>query len=307
MTLKGGTSNACAACKYQRRKCTPECQLAPFFPADKPETFKNAHRLFGVKNIVGILKTLPDPIQRSEAMTSIIFQSNVRQVYPVHGCCQLIDNYCSQIRLVEEELHAVYSQLDFFRAQQHSQAPSSVPSQLDLGMAPPSNGNPLPLYQSNASPQQVLPLAAMPQQHQHQSYSGGILLSANNIERPHFADLDPKETAQNPSFWIQSSYTSTNTNSSNNNSNGCPTIQPQLPGPITASQTQLAMQGIIHDYEDMHPFFESIDDRQSYIGSKEASESSSATSLKDIAQSKENVAENELKNAAACFSLTSVN
>lgn len=126
MTLKGGTSNACAACKYQRRKCTPECQLAPFFPADKPETFKNAHRLFGVKNILSILKTLQDPIQRSEAMTSIIFQANVRQVYPVHGCCQLIDTYCSQIRLAEEELHAIYSQLEFFRAQQHSQVRECV-------------------------------------------------------------------------------------------------------------------------------------------------------------------------------------
>lgn len=121
MTLKGGTSNACAACKYQRRKCTSECQLAPYFPADKPEVFKNAHKLFGVKNILSILKTLQDPNQKAEAMTSIICQANIREMFPVHGCCQVIDIYCSQIRALEEELHAVYSQLEFYRAQQHSQ------------------------------------------------------------------------------------------------------------------------------------------------------------------------------------------
>lgn len=145
-----------------------------------------------------------------------------------------------------------------------TQAPSSVPSQLELGMAPPSNGNNLPLYQSTASPQQALPLAAMPPQ-QHQSYAGGTIIPASN-DRPPFAYIDSKENTSNPSFCIQNSYTNTS-------SSGCPTIQPQLAGPITASQTHLAMQGIIQDYEDMHPFFESIDDRQSYIGSKEACES----------------------------------
>ncbi|PKI63191.1 LOB domain-containing protein 27-like [Punica granatum] len=304
MTLKGGTSQACAACKYQRRKCTPECQLAPYFPADKPEVFKNAHKLFGVKNILNILKTLQDPAQKVEAMTSIICQANIREMFPVHGCCQVIDLYCSQIRLLEEELHATYSQLEFYRSQQHNQAPTSVPSQLELGMAPPNNANALQLYQPTASTQppynNALPLAALPPQ----SYSNGTIIPTNNDSSPS-SYLDSKEGTPNPSLWIQSSYT--NTNSGNNNSRSCPTIQPQLVGPIAASQTSLAVQGIIQDYEDMHPFFESIDDRQSYIGSKDACESSSESSLKDMTQSKEHVAENELKSAAACFSLTSVN
>ncbi|KAK9278208.1 hypothetical protein L1049_027769 [Liquidambar formosana] len=66
-------------------------------------------------------------------------------------------------------------------------------------------------------------------------------------------------------------------------------------------------QGAAQDYDEIHPFFDTIDDRQSYIDSKEAYESSSESSLKDTTQSLEHVAENELKSAAACFSLTSVN
>lgn len=121
MTLKGGASNACAACKYQRRKCTPECQLAQYFPADKPGVFKNAHKLFGVKNILSILKNLQNPTQKAEAMTSIIYQANIRETFPVRGCCQVIEIYYSRIRHIEEELLAVYSQLEFYRSQLHNQ------------------------------------------------------------------------------------------------------------------------------------------------------------------------------------------
>ncbi|KAK4782301.1 hypothetical protein SAY86_016403 [Trapa natans] len=121
MTLKRSSSNACAACKYQRRKCTPECQLAQYFPSDKPGVFKNAHRLFGVKNILNILKSIHDPAQKTDAMTSIIYQANLREMFPVRGCCHLIDSYYAQIQLLEEELHAVHSQLDFYRTRRHNQ------------------------------------------------------------------------------------------------------------------------------------------------------------------------------------------
>lgn len=145
-----------------------------------------------------------------------------------------------------------------------------MPSQLELGMAPPNISNPIPLYQSTASPQLPydtgLPLAA-----QHQPYSIGIATHTNNDSSPS-AYLNSKETTPNPSFWIPGSHP--NMEHSSNSSTSCPTIQShQLDVPIAASQTQLAVQGIIQDYGDMHPFFESIDDRKSYIGSKDACES----------------------------------
>ena len=45
-------NRACAACKYQRKKCNPDCVLAPYFPADNPQRFVNFHNLFGVSSIL---------------------------------------------------------------------------------------------------------------------------------------------------------------------------------------------------------------------------------------------------------------
>lgn len=106
MTIKGGTSQACAACKYQRRRCSKDCALAPYFPADQPKMFQNAHRLFGVRNIMRILTQVP-PSKKDETMTSIIFESNMRSRFPVHGCCGVIWQLEYQIHQVSQELSRV--------------------------------------------------------------------------------------------------------------------------------------------------------------------------------------------------------
>ncbi|XP_044486681.1 LOB domain-containing protein 27-like [Mangifera indica] len=297
MTLKGGTSQACAACKYQRRKCHAECPLAPYFPPDQPKMFANAHKLFGVRNILNILKNL-DSDQKTEAMRSIIYQADIRDRYPVHGCWGIICQLRYRIWQAEEELHAVHAQLEMYRHhyQQQQQVTSmtdDVPSQLELGigMAPPNN-NSLSLFNHT------------PQQHQHQpSYNNApaaALPYTNNSNSGTY--MDSKDNVAH-SMWIQHQYaTATN----NINSNSSIPIQPHQ---FVASQS-LALQQqqeVVHDYDEIHPFFDTIDDRQSYIDSKEAYDSSSEESLKDTTQSTEHVAENELKSAAACFSLTSVN
>lgn len=146
MTLKGGTKQACAACKFQRRKCTPECVLAPYFPADQPKAFQNVHKLFGVSNIEKILKNL-DPSQKKVAMDSIICQANYRDKYPVHGCWEEICRLRYQIWYVEEELRVVHQQLEIYRQHflhyQHQGSSSSmvddVTSLLELGMTPRNN------------------------------------------------------------------------------------------------------------------------------------------------------------------------
>ncbi|KAK2663931.1 hypothetical protein Ddye_002505 [Dipteronia dyeriana] len=285
MTLKGGTSQACAACKYQRRRCSSECPLKPYFPPDQPKMFQNAHKLFGVSNILKILKNL-DADQKTEAMRSIIHQANIRDQYPVHGCMGVIKKLRDQIWLAEEELHAVLLQLDMYRQQHYQQQISSslpddvVPSQLELGMAPPNNA--LSLF--NHAPQQpynAVSAAALPIAQQH-SYSNNSYSSTY---------IDSKDNLSN-SIWVQHPY------AMNNNNN---------PMAIQSLQVSGIQQEVVHDYDELHPFFDTIDDRQSYIDSKEAYESSSEESLKDTTQSIEHVAENELKTAAACFSLTSVN
>ncbi|KAG9152827.1 hypothetical protein Leryth_017653 [Lithospermum erythrorhizon] len=263
MTLKGGTSSACAACKYQRRRCVSDCPLAPYFPADQPKLFQNAHKLFGVRNILKILEQL-DPSQQPEAMKSMKYQSNARDKNPVYGCVWEIQKLHMDIQMYYEELQVVHSQLACFRQQADNVAINDSMSQLQLGMATPNN-NSLNMFQQDAS-----------------------LHYNNNI-----SFIDSKDNnCMNP-MWIQPSYNSSNEINNNNN----PTI--------IQSQMLNVQQQPCQDYDEIHPFFDTIDDRQSYIDSKEAYESSSESSLlKDISQSIEHVAENELKSAAACFSLT---
>lgn len=251
MTLKGGTTQACAACKFQRRKCTPECLLAPYFPADQPKVFLNVHKLFGVSNIVKILKVL-EPSQKKIAMDSIIIQANYRDKYPVRGCWEEICRLQYQIWLVEEELHAVYQQLEIYRQQHQYQGmpvPDDLTSQLELGMAPRANA--LPLFNHTPQPQGYNTVAALPVSQQH-SYSNSNSVDYNSLY------MESKDDVTNP-LWVPYG---------NNNSSSI-AMQSQL----VNSQPLAIQQEAVGNYDEMHPFFDTIDDRQSYIYSKEAYES----------------------------------
>lgn len=277
MTLKGGTSQACAACKYQRRRCH-DCPLAPYFPADQPKMFQNAHRLFGVSNILKILRQL-DPSQKKVAMRSIIYQANARDKYPVYGCVAEIQNLLYNIQVYEEELQAVNAQLTFYRQQQQQQeistSLSDSVSQIQLGMPPPvsastpANGNGLTLFhqdihQDMTSPYNVAANAVLPVQ-SYPSYSNNNYAAYNNT-----TFVDPKENNAVNSLWIQQSY---GNNVCNNN-----IMQSQLP----ASQTLVVPQEVTQDYDGIHPYFDGIDDRQSYNGSKDAYESRYAHFLRIV-------------------------
>lgn len=117
-TKGNGNTQACAACKYQRRKCAPDCILAPYFPHDRQRQFLNAHKLFGVSNITKIIKKLDQP-DKDTAMHTIIFQSDVRANDPVGGCYRIIREYQRQIEFYKAELDIVLHQLAICRAQAH--------------------------------------------------------------------------------------------------------------------------------------------------------------------------------------------
>ncbi|GMN45808.1 hypothetical protein TIFTF001_014999 [Ficus carica] len=303
MTLKGGTSQACAACKYQRRRCTAECPLAPYFPPDQPKLFQNAHKLFGVSNILKILKKL-EPEQRATAMWSIIYQANERDRDPVHGCLGKICQLRYQIWHSEQELQSVHARIEMCcqqqqqQQQQQHQIPSNMPnhdqhvaSQLELGMAPPSNE--LPLMNDHAAAQAygVVPSLDVTQ---HEAYSNNNNAAYNSVV---FVDSKDDGNVANP-LWVQYPYGTTNNNDNNNNSSMA------IPSQVIVSQPLDVQQQVVQDYDEM-PFF--MDDRQSFVDSKEAYDSSSEESvLKDTTQPLDHVADNELKSAAACFSLTSV-
>ncbi|KAJ0106228.1 hypothetical protein Patl1_17881 [Pistacia atlantica] len=304
MTLKGGTSQACAACKYRRRKCDAECPLAPFFPPDQPKMFANAHKLFGVCNILKIVENL-DADQKTEAMRSIIYQADIRDRYPVHGCWGIICQLRYRIWQAEEELHTVHAQLEMYRHHYQQQVNSMTDdvSQLELGMAPPNNS--LSLF--NHTPQQPASYnnaPPLPLSQHHHSYSNNNSYNDNNST----TYMDSKDNVAD-SMWIQHQYATATNNSSNS-------IAIQSHQLVTSQPLSTQQEDVVHDYDEMQPFFETIDDRQSYIDScmivkrltsKGAYDSSSEESLKDTTQSIKHVTENELKSAAACFSLTSVN
>ncbi|KAL4560051.1 hypothetical protein LXL04_032199 [Taraxacum kok-saghyz] len=109
------TTQACAACRYQRRKCAPDCVLAPYFPHDRQRQFQNAHKLFGVSNITKLIRDL-DPPQKDEAMRTIIYQSDVRAQDPVEGCYRIIRELHRQIEYSRAELEIVLHQLAICRA-----------------------------------------------------------------------------------------------------------------------------------------------------------------------------------------------
>ncbi|KAG2311527.1 hypothetical protein Bca52824_023084 [Brassica carinata] len=326
MTLKGGTSGACAACKYQRRRCAADCPLAQYFPAEQPKLFQNVHRLFGVRSIVKILENL-DEAQKPEAMKSIIFQSYVRDRNPIHGCLGITQQLQYMICLAEEELKAVNSQLQIYRnnGPYHQNAHNQmiheigekqeyVTSQLNLGMGLTVNNN-----QNNITPFfSPLPVfETQPQQPQMSYTYSSSEINNNGYSPPVYTDsckdiLTTKNNNMDASLaWGQNRFPYHHDNGFNNQNEHCSEMKSN--NGVVAIQSQLVNLQMVsnkHDeegdveYDEIHQFLEIIDDKQSFPDTKVAYASSSGESLKErIAEN----GESELRSAATCFSLTSVN
>ncbi|CAH9065017.1 unnamed protein product [Cuscuta epithymum] len=108
-------SKVCAACSHQRRKCGPNCPLAPYFPACKRRDFINAHKLFGIKNLTKALASI-DEEYRDDFMVSVIYEANARAADPVGGCRNTIRTLYSQLQCSIAELEAVNQELAFYRS-----------------------------------------------------------------------------------------------------------------------------------------------------------------------------------------------
>ncbi|KFK41738.1 hypothetical protein AALP_AA2G166200 [Arabis alpina] len=124
-TNHGGSSSsstACAACKYQRKKCTKNCHLAPYFPQERQKQFLNAHKLFGVSNITKMIKGVEES-QRDIAMHNLIFHANARALDPVGGVHKIMCDLKRKIDCCQAELNLVHQQLAMYRslAQQQQQ------------------------------------------------------------------------------------------------------------------------------------------------------------------------------------------
>ncbi|MCO5598011.1 hypothetical protein L7F22_052100 [Adiantum nelumboides] len=116
------STQACAACKYQRRKCAPDCPLAPYFPPDHPKQFLNVHRLFGVSNVLRILRQV-SPSLKADAIKSIVYEADAWERDPVHGCLGLISLLRNQVEDLQLELARARSQIFFL---EHSNQTNSL-------------------------------------------------------------------------------------------------------------------------------------------------------------------------------------
>ncbi|KAG5595851.1 hypothetical protein H5410_037083 [Solanum commersonii] len=102
----------CAACKHQRKKCEPDCQLAPYFPSTKDEDFQNVYRLFGVNNTIKHINSVADD-QRAKLVETLILEAKIRKENPVHGCLAIERKLRAEIEALEKELEMVQNNISF--------------------------------------------------------------------------------------------------------------------------------------------------------------------------------------------------
>ncbi|KAK1567216.1 hypothetical protein Q3G72_009488 [Acer saccharum] len=86
---------ACAACKHQRKKCSDECILAPYFPANRSREFQAVHKVFGVSNVTKIVRNVKEE-DRNKVSDSLVWEALCRQKDPVLG------PYGEYMRIYEE-------------------------------------------------------------------------------------------------------------------------------------------------------------------------------------------------------------
>ncbi|KAB2601509.1 LOB domain-containing protein 36-like [Pyrus ussuriensis x Pyrus communis] len=102
--MSSNTHSPCAACKFQRRKCTQECVFAPYFPPDQPQKFANVHTVYGASNVGKILNEL-NVAYREDAVTSLAYEAEARLRDPVYGCVGFISFLQNRLKQVQTDLY----------------------------------------------------------------------------------------------------------------------------------------------------------------------------------------------------------
>eukprot|EP00253_Pinus_taeda_P001185 PITA_01185 len=106
----GKAESACAACRFQKKKCSDKCVLAPYFPQNDPYKFLLVHRLFGYGHVVKLIQDLP-PEQRGDAVSSLVYEARARDRDPVYGCIGEIDDLKKKLQEVQSRLVSTQAEL----------------------------------------------------------------------------------------------------------------------------------------------------------------------------------------------------
>ncbi|PKI49148.1 hypothetical protein CRG98_030494 [Punica granatum] len=135
----------CAACKLLRRRCTPDCIFAPYFPAHQPHKFASVHKVFGASNVNKMLQELPEH-QRSDAVSSMVYEANARVRDPVYGCVGAISCLQQQIDHLQKELALAQAEVVQLRLRQFG-------SDANAATNSPETASPSPTYVLSSSHQ----------------------------------------------------------------------------------------------------------------------------------------------------------
>ncbi|KAJ9540203.1 hypothetical protein OSB04_026709 [Centaurea solstitialis] len=112
--MASSSNSPCAACKFLRRKCQPECVFAPYFPPDHPQKFANVHKVFGASNVTKLLNEL-HPHQREDAVNTLAYEADMRLRDPVYGCVGVISLLQHQLRQLQIDLTSAKSELSKYQ------------------------------------------------------------------------------------------------------------------------------------------------------------------------------------------------
>ncbi|RZB59971.1 LOB domain-containing protein 25 [Glycine soja] len=110
MASSSYSNSPCAACKFLRRKCMPDCIFAPYFPPEEPQKFANVHKIFGASNVSKLLNEV-QPHQREDAVNSLAYEAEARIKDPVYGCVGAISVLQRQVIRLQKELDATSADL----------------------------------------------------------------------------------------------------------------------------------------------------------------------------------------------------
>ncbi|GLJ42989.1 hypothetical protein SUGI_0892230 [Cryptomeria japonica] len=102
--------SACAACRFQRRKCSAQCLLAPHFPPDDLQRAMIVNQVYGISRVLKFLKDIK-PEQRADAVNSLVYEATARVEDPVYGCTRTTHKLQKWIADLESQLAATQAEL----------------------------------------------------------------------------------------------------------------------------------------------------------------------------------------------------
>ncbi|GFP97551.1 LOB domain-containing protein 2 [Phtheirospermum japonicum] len=96
---------ACAACKYQRKKCAANCILRRHFPASNTDGFAAVHKIFGVANVTKMMREANSPADQDEIAKSLYWEAAMWVQDPVRGPYGTHLRLQDEIRVLQEHVN----------------------------------------------------------------------------------------------------------------------------------------------------------------------------------------------------------